>query len=95
MRSGSYARLLVLLALYGCVEKGDVNVENEEPLATCNSACEHLQAETFGSCAKWTDYDDCVAECQDHAPTAAGLDCVSNADTCEEFMTCDSTYDVF
>lgn len=85
----------LLLAASGCLSKGDVNVERGEAKPTCNSACEHLQAETFGDCKKWTDYDDCVAECADHAPTEDGLACMVAAKTCEDFSQCDADYDVF
>ena len=79
----------------GCLSKGDVNVKQGEAKPTCNSACEHLQAETFGDCKKWTDYDDCVAECADHAPTEDGLQCILDATNCAEFKQCDTDYDVF
>ncbi len=93
-------RAIVLVActqITGCLTKGDTDVESregEQP-ETCTTVCQHLSAATFGDCAKWSDYQDCVFECEDHNPTQEGLVCAANAGTCEEFRQCDSTYDIF
>lgn len=87
--------LVFLLVPLACVSKGDTNITQGSAKPTCNSVCEDLQAETFGDCKKWTDYNDCIAECEDHSPTDDGLTCVSNASDCDEFQACDSKYDLF
>lgn len=88
---------MVALSLAACVSKGDTSVTQADggQTSTCQSVCDHLSAATFGDCKKWTDHQDCVLECQDHMPTAVGLACAEDAQTCEEFRTCDSTYDIF
>jgi hypothetical protein len=85
----------ILATFAACISKGDINVDKGEAPPTCNSACEHLAAETFGSCKKWVNYDDCVGECEDHKPTETGLSCVLHATDCPAFQSCDSTHDVF
>ncbi len=96
-RCFTLAALAMTLAT-GCVSKGDTNIERNSDAdvpATCNSVCDRLQAQTFGDCKKWTDYDDCVAVCADHQPITEALECLETVTDCTEFHACDSKYDIF